>query len=420
MRLRADNVFIPGGLPEATYVPREHLSLEGELRDWLDSKQKPLLSVAGPTKSGKTVLIKKLVQNPISLSGGAIDTAEDFWAAICEELEVFTDHSLVATETSSDSQAHTGGLDFGVVNGSSTGTNDLTLARGLSRSRTSNTRSAARAALRKTDRILFVDDFHYIGSDEQLKIVRGLKDLIFDGLGVIVAAVPHRAYDVVRVEKEMTGRVTPLEVIPWEESDLEEIAYKGFRVLGVEVSDNAVASLAQQSFGSPYLMQTHCLDLCKINREGSEVREVFVDPDWQEFFQKHASATSKSAFDLLKAGPPRSNRNARLLASGTVTDIYGAVLQAIASTGPRTTISYEDLKLALKGVLSSDMPQRHEITNVLEQMTRIARDEIEGEPVIEYDSEVSNLYLVDPYFAYYLRWAPESLKDIAVGSGRNV
>ena len=414
MPLRPDDVFIPGGLPDTTYVPREHLGLEGYLTDWLEGRQKPLLSVSGPTKSGKTVLIKKLVDEPIALSGGAIDTADDFWAAVCDELELFTDHSLSVASGNADSLSVTAGVNVGLVNSSATGTNDRTIDKGVTRARASSPRSAARKALKVVGRIVFIDDFHYIDSAVQLQIVRGLKDLIFDGLGVVVAAVPHRAYDVVRVEKEMTGRVTPLPVVPWEEGDLKEIATRGFRTLGVTVSASAVARMAAESFGSPHLMQTHCLNLCKANRESGGLRRVFVDPTWDTFFERHASATSKSAFDLLKAGPPRSNRNPRTLASGVVTDIYGAILQAIAATGPRTTLPYEDLRASLRDVLETDLPQRHEITNVLEQMTRIAKNEIEGEPVLEYDMEYATLHLVDPYFAYYLRWAPASLKDIAV------
>lgn len=412
--LRPDDVFTPGGLPDTTYVPREHLSLEGHLTEWLEGRQKPLLSVSGPTKSGKTVLIRKLVDEPIALSGGAIDTADDFWTAVCDELELFTEHSLSVAAGEADSLAVTGGANGVFLSASATGTNDRTFDRGITRARASSPRSAARKALKSAGRIVFIDDFHYIDSEVQLSIVRGLKDLIFDGLGVVVAAVPHRAYDVVRVEKEMTGRVTPLSVVPWEEGDLKEIATRGFNALGVTVSASAVKQMADESFGSPHLMQTHCLNLCKANKDAGELRTTFADPIWQVFFEQHASATSKSAFDLLKAGPPRSNRNPRTLASGVVTDIYGAVLQAISATGPRTTLPYEDLRISLREVLATDLPQRHEITNVLEQMTRIARHEIEGEPVLEYDTNYATLHLVDPYFAYYLRWAPASLKDIAV------
>ena len=66
---------------------------------------------------------------------------------------------------------------------------------------------AVRAELKKLSVPLVIDDFHYIEGGVQLELVRNLKDLIFDGLPVILASVPHRAYDAVRVEREMTGRV---------------------------------------------------------------------------------------------------------------------------------------------------------------------------------------------------------------------
>ena len=75
---------------------------------------------------------------------------------------------------------------------------------------------------------MVIDDFHYIPVDVQLDIVRGLKPLVFDGLRVVIASVPHRAFDAVRVEKEMTGRVEQLPIPMWERSELEAIALRGF------------------------------------------------------------------------------------------------------------------------------------------------------------------------------------------------
>lgn len=415
MPLRPDDVFIPGGLPEETYVSREHLKLEDDLTDWLTGRQKPLLSVSGPTKSGKTVLIRKVIDNPIRLSGGALDSARDFWNAICDELEVFTEHTLEVNAGESDALGISGGVSAGFIEGSVSGSNERFTDRSITRSRAADPRSAARRALSNTDRIVFIDDFHYIDPREQTLIVRGLKDLIFDGLGVVVASVPHRAYDVVRVEKEMTGRVQQLDVAQWSLDDLRLIGAQGFGALNVDVSDAIVDRVSSESFGSPHLMQTHCLNLCKVNRDGKELQPAFEEPGWQEFFEQQASATSKSAFDLLKTGPrQRKDRLPRTLKSGITTDIYGAVLAAIAHTGPQTSLVYEEIRAALREVLSSDLPQRHEVTNVLEQMTDIAKSKIEGEPVLEYDAEYSTLHLVDPYFAYYLRWAPPALKNIEV------
>lgn len=414
---RPDEVFIPGGLPAETYVSRAHLGLEGQLERWIDRSQRPMLSVSGPTKSGKTVLIKKFVPDSRSiwLSGGAIDSADDFWEAICEELELFTEHTLSATQGKAAQREVSGGLDAGVV--SASGRDGSTDSHGSSISRTRNARprSAARRALRGSAVTIVIDDFHYIDSAQQLRIVRGLKDLIFDGLGVVVAAVPHRAYDVVRVEKEMTGRVEPLDVSQWQDDDLALIASQGFAALGVSVPSGVVPRLVDESFGSPHLMQMHCLNLCFDNQVKGIVSEVLAEPDWPAFFERQALATSKSAFDLLKTGPrTRTDRMVRTLKSGIETDIYGAVLAAVEATGPRTSLVYEEIRASLREILASELPQRHEITNVLEQMTTIAKTKIEGEPVLEYDAEYSTLHLVDPFFAYYLRWATAESKDITV------
>src|SRR6516164_10107274 len=89
-------VFVPGGRPTITYVPRGSLGLENEVADYLVSRHK-ILSVSGPTKTGKTVLLRSQVGDdfdPIWLSGGAITTVDDFWSTIADELELPTETGM--------------------------------------------------------------------------------------------------------------------------------------------------------------------------------------------------------------------------------------------------------------------------------------------------------------------------------------
>jgi hypothetical protein len=116
-----------------------------------------------------------------------------------------------------------------------------------------------------------------------------------------------------------------------------------------------------------------------------------------------ASDTSKLAFERLAIGPrQRTDRIRRTLVNGETCNIYGAVLFAIASTGPKTKLAYEDIRGGLRSVLKDEIPQAHEVTRILEKMSEIARNEIEGEPVVDWDG--SYLHISDPFFAYYLRW----------------
>lgn len=409
---RAAQVFIPGGLPKETYVERKHLGIEGQVTAWAQGAHTSLLSVSGPTKTGKTVLLKRFFPDAVWFSGGAIDTAEEFWAAVCDELEVFTDYGLSSGRSEQHSKGANAGLDAGFANLGGDVSEGSTTERGVTRGRTRSLKSAARKALANDKPVVVIDDFHYIPQEEQAKIIRGVKDLVFEGVPIILVAVPHRAYDAVRVEKEMTYRVENVPLGDWGQADLEQIAVQGFAALGVGIAPGTATRLAVESFGSPHLMQSHCLALALSAAPGET---SLSEPEWEPFFRARAAAASKGAFDLLKQGPrQRDDRKVRTLKSGIKTDIYGAVLAAIAETGTSTQLRYEEVRAALKAVLAEDPPQRQEVTNVLEQMTGIARNKIEGEPVLEYDVHLSTLYIADPFFAYYLRWAPDSLKELNV------
>ena len=60
MSLKAHDVFVPGAYPQYTYVPRESEGLEGTLKDSLNTPGQ-IISLSGPSKSGKTVLVERVV-----------------------------------------------------------------------------------------------------------------------------------------------------------------------------------------------------------------------------------------------------------------------------------------------------------------------------------------------------------------------
>lgn len=206
----------------------------------------------------------------------------------------------------------------------------------------------------------------------------------------------------------MTGRLVQLQIPPWEEHELEQIAAKGFAALNVRDEDDLARRLAKESFGSPHLMQDFCLELCKENgiRESQRDENKLNAPsEWTSFFAARASEAEKAAFDRLARGPrQRKDRKVRPFRTGGHGDIYEAVLKAIASTGPQTSLTYEEIRSALRDVLSDEVPQSYEVTRVLDEMTKIARQDIEGEPVVDWDVDLRTLYISDPFFAFFLRW----------------
>jgi hypothetical protein len=66
-------------------------------------------------------------------------------------------------------------------------------------------------------------------------------------------------------------------------------------------------------------------------------------------------------------------------------------------------ITREDIRRKLQEILEPrSVPLKHQITNVLKQMDKIAKTEIKGEPAIDFKDDV--LYIVDPLFMFYIRW----------------
>ena len=365
-------------------------------------------------KSGKTVLCRRNVpkNQQILISGGEVANEEEFWNLILNQLDCsYTDSSIVETSsTESVNVTNNGQLTlFGVATGGRE--KSTTQERGAKsthiRKHIINPKRSAIDKLIHLNKTLIIDDFHYIEQGVQQQIIRSLKAPIFDGLNVIVLAVPHRAYDALKVETEMTGRVAQLSINFWTQDDLAQIAIKGFNALNIKYDESLVNALASESYGSPNLMQEFCFQLCKQNNieKRCNKKRIISFSGHSNFFSYIAhNVASKVAYEKLARGPrQRTDRKPRILKTGNEVDIYTATLLAIAHTGPKTEITIEDLRTSFRRIMDNP-PQSQEVARVLVQMDKIAKS-IPGEPVIDWAREDNSLFIADPYFAFYLKWA---------------
>lgn len=414
-----NEVFVVGGQPTITYNPRPALGLDQRVRDYLEERGR-ILCVTGPTKSGKTVLVRQVVPQSVRVSGGSVKSVDDFWVELADGCATFTqegyDESVEATDESSDQI--TGGVKpYGVgVEGATRQAARESRSQRHSQSRTRDLRRAAAEELRRTGVAVVVDDFHHIPAAVQRQIVRGIKDLVFDRIPFVFIAVPHHAADVVRAEPEMQGRVEHLRVTPWTEEELGEIATKGFDALNIDMPPEMSQRMARESYGSPHLMQNFCLQICKANN----IRETLHERSWMggeandNFFRSVAETGDVDAtYQRLAQGPrPRTDRMQRRLKTDETTDIYGIVLRAIADTGPEHELKWFDIREAMRRIMSDTPPSQQEVTRVVERISKIARDLVldekgelaVGDPVIDFDSELWIVHVADPFFAFHLRW----------------
>ncbi len=343
-KYRANQVFVPGGMPQHTYVARTERELEKRLLGVADNLCK-LATLTGSTKSGKTVLANRVFPRTsgenVWIDGGTVKAENDLWLQILSDLN---GHTQVEESSQSESSQGTSGAVEGALKipfvASGKTTVDVSTGRksGSGERRTLGlaARPAAIAQLREAGKPLIIDDFHYLDRKFQGDVVRALKPLVFEGHPVVIIAIPHRRYDAVKVEREMTGRVESIAVPSWSAAELMEIPRTGFPLLRMDLFDTVARSLAKEAYGSPHLMQEFCRGICA--REG--VSETLADPRGvsfvhQDLYRSIAEGTGKVIFDKLAKGPrQRSDRKPRPLAGGGEADIYKVVLLGLARLAP--------------------------------------------------------------------------------------
>lgn len=390
-------------MPTATYVDRTELGLADKLKKELFAGHQ-IICVTGPTKSGKSVLCRAVIgsEGSITIHGGQVADEGEFWKQAAEKLEL---SDCVSVSTSADGSV---GLKVGPLSGDVSGKKNST------KSYSTNSKGYVLTYCRLNGITIIIDDFHYLGQTVQRKLVQAFKAEIFDGLNVVLIAVPHRVFDAVTVQKEMEGRFVNIEIPRWDNGNLLKIAELGFPALNARLESKVEKLLAKEAYGSPLLMQRFCLNICQevdlLESEKTPVEITIPKQALQEIFKNVAEQFGAPTYKKLAEGPQaRSDRIPRRLREGSsAVDIYEAILRAVALTGPSEEISYNDIRDKLRVLLRDEfVPQKHEVSNALRNMTLIAKEKISGEPVLEWMDDT--LYITDPSLMFYMRWAASSL-----------
>lgn len=155
--MRYQDVFVPGGFPRHTYNPRVGLRLEQRLAEVRENLCK-LVTVTGQTKSGKTVLTRKVLpqEDAIWIDGGTVSSEEEFWQLILQRLSLFQglEEERSSSRTSEIGAVGKAEANFLVAKGSGELSGKLSESAGKNQkqSRTVSSRVSALAGLRASSR----------------------------------------------------------------------------------------------------------------------------------------------------------------------------------------------------------------------------------------------------------------------------
>jgi hypothetical protein len=417
MGLRAQEIFVPGSFPQHTYIERRE-NLEQSLRDAISTPGQ-IVSLSGPSKSGKTVLVEKVVgrDSLITITGASIDSPDEVWNRILDWMNV--PNSTASADSSgwklggnvakeiavgipSVAQVKVGGGGEGEKSGGSTNT------------ATSERRGLAQviAEIADSEFVILIDDFHYMRRDVQVEVAKSLKEAVRQNLKIVTAAVTHRGDDVVRANPELRGRVLGINLGYWQSSELRQIAEKGFEMMGATIPIEFVDKLVAEAAGSPQLMQSLCLQSCFV----LDVREA-------SFFKKHlqidratlrrifeqtsASTDFRSLVDVLDVGPRTrgTERTTYNFRNGGTGDVYRAVLKGVAADPPQLSFQYDELLTRTRQICVEDSPVGSSVTSTCVHVSALSNEKFPTERVVDWDEQKQVFDVSDPLFLFYLRWS---------------
>jgi hypothetical protein len=417
-RLSSAEVFTPTSFPSHTYVEREYLHHERLLREWIRSSTQ-IASISGPSKSGKTVLVQRVVgeDNLITVSGASVRAADQLWERV---LDWYGEpHSTTASnaQASTDTQTHEKGAMLGVPGTNVTGkqTSFASQVGTETTQATVNRRGLPQVVqeLAHTPYTILLDDFHYIPPAVQGDVAQQLKDAASRGVRICVASVPVRSDNLVRALPELRGRVLAVDLDYWKEKDLIQIAKLGCPLLNLEVDNATLHMFAREAAGSPQLMQTICLWLC--NHLG--VRETLDQPRGVQLdelarkeilFLTSLTADFRSVVRAMVSGPRArpGERRSYVHHDGRLADVYLSIMRAVAMDPPRLSFDYGELQRRLEVLCKGAAPDGASIVNACIKLSQIAAGfpSLTG-PSFEWDEQAQMILMPDPYLLFYLRWS---------------
>jgi hypothetical protein len=406
MGAHRDEVFVAGGQPTFTYVERSAEHIELKFARAIATPNQ-VVSLSGPTKTGKTVLCRRMLGNRqfVWIDGGQVKDGDDFWKRVAYELNLPS-----TTEKINESEKELG-LEGSIPMVITASGSQLFRS---SAKETRELKSLASAITHMTQEkiMLVIDDFHYIEEAPRTELMRNVKGAVFNGLKVILLSVTHRVFDAIKAESELTGRFTAISLPHWTDTDLAQIPIKGFKELGTICPEPVMVQLCSEAQENPFLMQKFCWEICfDLGIEHDKFfgsHEIPPTYDTAAMLRRLSLDAGLPIYQKLAAGPQsRKVRAKRPLRKGGVADIYQAVLLALAESGPAAVTTYDELREQLGDLLSEQIPQKHEITSALKHLSRISQ-RIGAGSAVDWDEDKRVINLADPYLRFYLRWQVRS------------
>lgn len=386
MDKRYSKVFKPGTFPDITYVSRKsgtaQYSYEERLQQSL-SIDGFLTYIVGPSKIGKTVLCERVIgiENMIAMSGSDFARQPDFWMCIGRKIGISMEAEISETNAdfSSNEQRTT------MIKKNYPGSKEKILA-----------------YFKQYNKVLVLDDFHYAPIEIQYDIACQLKEVIRLGFKAVIISLPYRSDDAIRLNPDLTGRLSVIEIEPWKEEELQRIARKGFHELEISVPENIISRMAIESIHSPQVMQAICLNIGLLPQKIENINETVIEESCRFTC---ANLPYADVVRVLKAGPPtRGQKRLKYkLADDSEKDIYSLLLKVLADNPPLVEMGLEELMSRIHVNVLEQKITTQKIREALRNWQKLLDELGTLYHVFEWKDDI--VHILDNLFLFFIRWS---------------
>lgn len=383
---RYTKVFKPGTYPGLTYVTRQPRTMgytyEERLRQSL-SIEGYLTYIIGPSKIGKTVLCENVIgaDNMICMSGNDFVKEKDFWSGIGKKAGI----SMEAEISEQNSVSSENENKATTITKNYTGNKDKILR-----------------YFKETGKVLVLDDFHYAPEEIQYDIACQLKEVIRLGFKAVVISLPYRSDDAIRLNPDLTGRISVIEMEPWTDKELQMIAQKGFMELGISVSFELMERIALESIHSPQMMQAVCLNIGLLPLNFSDITDKIIEESCRFTC---ANLPYADVVRILKSGPPTRGQQ-RLkydMKDGSKRDIYSVILKILADNPPLIELNLSELTERIQCNVQNAKITTRKLRDSLKNWQKLIEEQGALYQVFEWKDD--KLHISDNLFLFYIRWS---------------
>ncbi len=253
--MRTDQVFgISPEVREYSYVDRGNL--DAALTTML--KRTTHIAIRGPSKSGKSWLRQKVLENPITVQCRFKKPFSDIYVDALSQLNI-----NVQVKESRQGVFKASLTAIGEAGTALLAKAGITAALGRDTTKTTEQRIIGHDIndlrfiadiLKSSGRRLVIEDFHYMSTGDRRNFAFDLKALWDYAVFVVIIGVWSETNLLLHLNPDLTGRVTEIS-IDWIQDDLTRILKKGGEALHIEFSPKIQIMLVSLSYSNAGLLQ---------------------------------------------------------------------------------------------------------------------------------------------------------------------